>query len=188
MYLSADSGSTWTRVSNGLKDTNVTSLAVSGASLYAGTPSGVFLTTNNGSNWILFNTGLKDTSVHAMGVLGSYVFAGTDSGVWRRPLSQVTKVELNHIVVPSNLDLAQNYPNPFNPTTSIEFTIPGDGWTTLKIYDVLGQEVTTLVEGELRGGSVHRVTFDASRLASGIYFSRLEFGGRQISRKLMLVK
>ena len=84
--------------------------------------------------------------------------------------------------------LKQNYPNPFNPTTTIEFTLPEDGRTTLRIFDVLGREVSTLVDGLAKGETVQRVTFDASDYSSGIYFSRLEFGGRQLTKRLLLTK
>lgn len=98
--------------------------------------------------------------------------------------------------VPKMFMLSQNYPNPFNPTTIIEFTLPEDGKASLKIYDMLGREVATLVNGELKSGVLHQATFDASKLSSGIYFSRLEYSpavslagnGKQLMKKLILVK
>ncbi|MEX1140058.1 MAG: T9SS type A sorting domain-containing protein [Bacteroidota bacterium] len=90
--------------------------------------------------------------------------------------------------IPRIFSLDQNYPNPFNPTTMIRFTLPEDGRVTLHIYDVIGREVATLVEGERKSGVYQEVVFDASRLASGMYFSRIQFGDRQLIRKMMLVK
>jgi hypothetical protein len=84
--------------------------------------------------------------------------------------------------------LNQNYPNPFNPTTTITFTLAQDGFTTLKIYDVLGREVTTLVNGEMKSGVLNTVSFNASKLSSGMYFSRLESGGNVQMKTLMLLK
>jgi hypothetical protein len=84
--------------------------------------------------------------------------------------------------------LNQNYPNPFNPTTTIEFTLAEDGMTTLKVYDMLGKEVTTLVDEDLEAGVLHQATFNASRLSSGMYFYRLENGNQTQVRKLMLMK
>ena len=90
--------------------------------------------------------------------------------------------------VPKVFALNQNYPNPFNPTTTIEFTLAEDGMTTLKVYDMLGKEVTTLVDEDLEAGVLHQATFNASRLSSGMYFYRLENGNQTQVRKLMLMK
>jgi photosystem II stability/assembly factor-like uncharacterized protein len=83
--------------------------------------------------------------------------------------------------------LYQNYPNPFNPSTNIKFTIPDFGFTTLKIYDVLGNEVATLVNEEKHPGE-YEIEFDASKLSSGIYFYNLTFGTYTSSKKLLLIK
>jgi hypothetical protein len=91
-------------------------------------------------------------------------------------------------MAPRVFALAQNYPNPFNPTTAIEFTVPSDGRVVLKVYDMTGQEVTTLVDQDMKAGVHQRVSFDASKMASGIYFARLEYGGRQLLRKMILMK
>ena len=88
---------------------------------------------------------------------------------------------------PNQFDLYQNYPNPFNPTTSIKFTIPKYDFVTLKIYDLLGREITTLVnEAKLPG--VYEVEFDGTNLASGIYIYRLKSGGYTASKKFVLMK
>lgn len=83
--------------------------------------------------------------------------------------------------------LAQNYPNPFNPTTNIQFSIPESGLVTLKIYDVLGQEVMNLINQEMNRG-VHRIKVDASQLSSGIYFYRLDTGNFTSTKKMLLLK
>ena len=92
------------------------------------------------------------------------------------------------IEVPKVFMLNQNYPNPFNPTTTISFTLAQDGMTTLKIFDITGREVATLANGMMKAGVVQQVTFDASRLSSGIYFSCLESNGLRQIKKLMLMK
>lgn len=93
---------------------------------------------------------------------------------------------------PSTIGLKQNYPNPFNPTTRIRFTIEGSGFTTLKVYDLLGKSVATLVDGILAPGE-HSVVFsftdnDAMHLTSGIYFYRLTSGGNSITKKMVVAK
>jgi hypothetical protein len=86
--------------------------------------------------------------------------------------------------------LSQNYPNPFNPTTTIRFTISEDAFATLKIYNILGQEVATLANHEQFLAGENEVTFDASSLASGVYYYRLIVNDGQLQqvKKMMLVK
>lgn len=83
--------------------------------------------------------------------------------------------------------LLYNYPNPFNPTTTISFTLPSAGYTTLKVYSVLGEEIAELVNGNLDAGS-HSIQFDGSNIASGIYYYRLEAAGKVDVKKMLLVK
>ena len=84
-------------------------------------------------------------------------------------------------------ELSQNYPNPFNPSTEIKFTLTKGGFTTLKVYNMLGQEVATLVNENL-GVGAFKATFDASNLTSGTYLYRLTANGQSISKKMMLLK
>jgi hypothetical protein len=81
----------------------------------------------------------------------------------------------------------QNYPNPFNPTTKINFAIPKQGLVTLKVYDVLGREVANLVN-EVKTAGNYIVDFDASYLASGVYFYKLEVNGFTDVKRMMLIK
>jgi hypothetical protein len=83
--------------------------------------------------------------------------------------------------------LQQNYPNPFNPATNIEFQIPMSGFVTLKVYDALGREVTTLVNEQMTVGS-YKATFDGKGIASGIYFYRLHVGNFIEMKKMLLIK
>lgn len=89
--------------------------------------------------------------------------------------------------VPVNYSLEQNYPNPFNPTTNIKFNLPKNEHVTLKIYDMLGNEIKTLVEGNQQAGK-YNITFDASGLSSGVYFYTLKTGSFAETKKMMLVK
>ncbi|MDI6780338.1 MAG: phospholipase D-like domain-containing protein, partial [Bacteroidota bacterium] len=75
--------------------------------------------------------------------------------------------------IPDDYSLSQNYPNPFNPTTIINFSIPKSGLVTLKVYNILGQEVASLVNEEMKAGN-YRVNFNANGLASGVYFYKLQ--------------
>jgi hypothetical protein len=84
--------------------------------------------------------------------------------------------------------LAQNYPNPFNPSTVIDFVVPQSGFATMKIFNILGQEVATLFEGMAVAGNVYSARFDASNLPSGMYFYTLRSGGSVETRRMLLLK
>jgi hypothetical protein len=99
--------------------------------------------------------------------------------------SQETEVTIE---VPKVFTLSQNYPNPFNPTTNIDFTVAADGKASLKVYNTLGQEVAVLFSGDAQAGRIIQTHFNASGLASGIYFSRLEADGKSLVKRMMFVK
>ena len=90
-------------------------------------------------------------------------------------------------LLPTEFRLEQNYPNPFNPSTTIRFALPKTSNVTIKIYDVLGRQVATLVDEEYPAG-VYKVVFEAGGLASGLYIYRIQTGAFTQSRKLMLLK
>ena len=98
--------------------------------------------------------------------------------------SQGVEVEISQ---PKEFSLSQNYPNPFNPATTIEYSIPEDGFVMLKVYNALGQEVTRLVNGNAKAG-IHHVTFDASNLTSGVYFYSVQSNNETIVKKMMVLK
>jgi PKD repeat protein len=89
--------------------------------------------------------------------------------------------------VPNEFKLAQNYPNPFNPTTAIHYQLPIDNWVTLKVYNTLGQEAMTLVDG-MESAGYKSVTFDASKLPSGIYIYRFVSGTFMETKKMLLLR
>ena len=90
-------------------------------------------------------------------------------------------------VNPYTIELSQNYPNPFNPNTVISYQLPASGLVSLKVYDLVGREVATLVDAQMNAGN-HTVNFDASRLSSGMYIYRLQAGNNIQTRKMMLIK
>lgn len=90
-------------------------------------------------------------------------------------------------VLPSDFSLAQNYPNPFNPSTIIEFTLPRTSNVSLDIFNVLGQKVSTLINGQLSAGQ-HSVEFNAEDQPSGIFFYRLAYDDGAITKKMIFIK
>ena len=120
-----------------------------------------------------------------MAMSSNAVYAGTLSGVFKT--SRPTGVAQNEHTIPIGMALAQNYPNPFNPTTVISYQLPMVSQVSLKVYDLLGKEVATLVNEYKPAGS-YEVLFDAAHLATGIYYYRLNAGDFTETKKMILLK
>jgi UDP-2,3-diacylglucosamine pyrophosphatase LpxH len=104
------------------------------------------------------------------------------------PITQMTTdVKKDDSSLPTEFSLEQNYPNPFNPSTTIEFTIPVAGKYSLKVYDMLGQEVTTIIDRDINAG-YFKVNFNASNLVSGVYIYRLSGNNINMVKKMILMK
>ena len=96
--------------------------------------------------------------------------------------------EINIAELQKNLVLNDNYPNPFNPSTKISFTAAEADRTTLRIYNILGQQIATLFNQMTASGTKYQVTFNASSYPSGTYFARLESAGQSVVKKMLLSK
>lgn len=108
--------------------------------------------------------------------------------MWLRvPVSVITSVSQTGEELPEAFSLGQNYPNPFNPSTTITFSMPKQEFVTLKVFNTLGQEVKTLINGARQGGT-HEVTFDAGNFPSGIYMYKLTAGKYVETKKMVLMK
>ena len=89
--------------------------------------------------------------------------------------------------VPAKYELLQNYPNPFNPSTSISYALPKDGFVNLKMYDVLGREIKTLIS-EFKKANIYTVDFNASDLSTGVYYYKINVDGYSDVKKMMYIK
>ena len=114
------------------------------------------------------------------------IINGTQTGVGTFCNAPVA-VESDSISIPDKFELSQNYPNPFNPSTIIRYQLPMAGHISLKVYDVLGNEVATLVNEDKPTGS-YKVEFDASNLSSGIYFYKIQAENFIETKKMLLLK
>ena len=120
--------------------------------------------------------------------LGENWKASVGHGTPGRKNSVVTSLdEINKVIIPEKFSLSQNFPNPFNPSTKIQFTLSSQQNTTLKIYDILGNEIETLVSG-IKPAGVYEVMLDATNLPSGVYFYKLQAGEFVGTKKMILLR
>jgi len=195
VFKSTDSGDNWTDISDNLPDVPIPAVIVdpnNNNHVYIGTDMGVYVSTDGGGNWQDFNNGLPD-GVQGMDLnicrVNDVLRVMTHgNGAYERKLLSTIVINSNtDPVTVSSYKLEQNYPNPFNPNTTIGFRIYKSGFTTLKVFDVIGNHITTLVERDLQAGEF-TVDFDASNLTSGTYFYRLESGSYIESKKMILLR
>jgi photosystem II stability/assembly factor-like uncharacterized protein len=193
VYKSTNGGVSWNNISSNLPDspTNDVLIYYPGSStsiLLAAMDIGVFMTSNYGASWVELSDGLPNTvAMHLdYNQTANKVRIGTHGrGVWETSIV-VGIVNYNN-EMPDRFSLGQNYPNPFNPSTLIKFAIPASSYVTLKVYDMLGKEVRTLVNGQLNTG-IYEARFDSDGLSSGLYFYRIEAGDFADVKKMVLVK
>jgi hypothetical protein len=203
VFVSSNNGLNWAQTS--LSGGSINCLNINGSNIFAGElfsgQKGVYLSTNDGANWLYKNQGMGNQAVWSLTFNSQYIFSGTGTSIWRRSLSEIIGVQNISTEVPSAYSLKQNYPNPFNPKTVIRFGIPslegyvrpggrGVGMVTLKIYDITGREVQTLVNESLAPGT-YETNFDGSRhggLNSGVYFYKLVTDGFTETKKMLLLK
>jgi photosystem II stability/assembly factor-like uncharacterized protein len=158
-----------------------------GAVRYRNNNKGLFLTENDGKSWIqIYNQEIG--IIEADKENPRNIYCATNFGVIKL-VDTFTVTGINNIIytVPDEFSLAQNYPNPFNPTTNIKFTLGNSQFVILKVFDLLGKEVVTLINENKPAGN-YIVSFDGSKCSSGIYFYQLKAGYFIKTRKLVLLK
>jgi len=224
IFRSSNRGVTWSKIFNHKSACicawpliNANSFASDGAGKMAVTLAndGIFLSSDYGATWGEFNMGVPPSPAYRACDLSSdslympisvaisrkgYLLMGTEYGVFRSA-EQFTRVhpstEQDEVYpdTPPTTMLWQNYPNPFNPTTYIRFELEKEALVTLKIYNTLGQEISTLAEREFFSPGENELEFDGSRLPSGVYYSRIMATGTDGEsllftgvKKMLLVK
>jgi photosystem II stability/assembly factor-like uncharacterized protein len=188
-YCSTDLGKTWNAVNIGSTSNEINTFVASGPNLFASSKEGVFRLNANGPDWEAINSGLEPILTNALAASPQYLFVALSNGtVWKRPMTNFPAAVLNEPgQIPASMMLGQNYPNPFNPSTTISFSLPTRSFVTLKIFDVMGREVASLVSEEMSAGNYSR-QWNAAGMSSGMYFYRLQAGSFVQTKKLLLVR
>lgn len=162
--------------------------ASSDSNIIVASTQGIYLSRDTGVHWLNVTGNLPTLHVNTVAICNSVVFASNETGIWRRPLADmITSIKTNTNAAPAEFHLKQNYPNPFNPRTTVEFSVPMPGLVTLKVYDIRGAEVATLMNETISAGN-YSTEWDGSPFSSGIYFYRLQAGKNIEVRKLVLLK
>ncbi len=185
---SRDGGANWDYIQTGA-DVLLNSVTFKNDTLYAVGNGEVWRSVDLGDNWAniidpeVLTGNLNSVAVDAN---GNVWIGGVLSSIYTTMGDPPVSIENNETLVSSFL-LEQNYPNPFNPSTVINFSLPLQSIVLLKIYDMLGREIVTLIN-EIKNAGYHTVTFDAAALPSGVYFYRLQTGSYIQSKKMLLLK
>jgi photosystem II stability/assembly factor-like uncharacterized protein len=200
VFKSTDFGSTWMDISNGLPDLP-TSAVISDPlypdHIYIGNDLGVFVSTDDGNTWVDFSQGLPEAVMVfdlSISPLNRKLRVATHgNGAYERDLIEQPVSIASSGQQAETFQLHQNYPNPFNPTTTIRYTMTEPGPVTLKIYNMLGQEIKTLLESHYHGAGSFNIQWDGrnnagQRVASGIYVYRLTLGEQSITRYMTFSK
>ena len=200
VYKTNDRGDTWQDINGALPDVPTSAVTVDPLfpdQIYVGNDIGVYASVDGGETWEDFSEGLPDAIISIDLSISNtnrkLRVATHGNGVYERQLigKVPTGIEDEAVVI-NEFSLSQNYPNPFNPTTNIRFRIAEFGFVELKIYDVGGRLVKTLVS-ENRAAGFHSAQWDASnqsgeKVASGTYFYKLQAGASVQIRKMIVMK
>ncbi len=194
VFKSVDRGDNWTDITANLPKIPTTAIAVDPQRtehLYIGNDIGMYISINGGDSWELFSEGLPDaimvTDLNIQDGAGKVILTSHGNGAYRRDLFRtITDVDKNS-KLPVKFVLEQNYPNPFNPITTIKYNVASNDNISIKVYDILGNSIATLVNEQKEAGEYEAV-FDASNISSGIYFYVLQAGDFREMKKMVLLK
>lgn len=189
--ITADKGANWNYINHGLNniDSNFYKIAFSSdtlgyITLYNGT---ILKTTDLGNSWTIDETYFEQYFFYASAINESgKLMLGTSAGY---TLGEETpsSIEDENNKIPDNFILLSNYPNPFNPSTIISWQSPAASWQVLKVFDVLGNEIATLID-EYKPAGKNEVEFNASQLSSGVYFYQLRAGKFVETKKMLYLR
>jgi photosystem II stability/assembly factor-like uncharacterized protein len=201
VHRSTNFGGTWSRIDQGFAQycpipnlcwTPILAFHTRGTNIYAGVQfvDSAYVSTDGGTTWQdisdgVLNTYLTSFTVHENVLYGTTWLTDSNRVVrYGGPTSAPEQIDNG---IATEFMLHQNFPNPFNPSTVVRYVLPASGYTSLKVYNLLGQEVATLVNGDLESGT-YETHWNAAGLPSGVYVYRVTNGTTSLSRTMLLLK
>lgn len=201
LFKSTNGGDSWIDIGSQLPDVPSSAIAINPDNpnqLFFGNDIGVYFSPDAGNNWYEVNNGLPygclviDINIPKGRNIVRVITHG--NGVYQTQLSQIISGVNQNEIVANNFYLEQNYPNPFNPVTNIKYSVPNisdnsskENKVSLKIFDVNGKEISTLVD-EYQPSGIYEVKFNAENLSSGVYFYQLKVGKYSETKKMVLLR
>jgi photosystem II stability/assembly factor-like uncharacterized protein len=189
LLKTTNSGTTWTAITNPYPTSTISGIVGASTTWWvAQQGTGISISTNDGTSWSTAYTAPAGNFLHVVkSRSGATIWGVRQNGAISRFGQPISGINTISNEVPASYSLSQNYPNPFNPSTKISFALPKSGLVTLKVYNILGKEVATLVNGFITAGT-HSYEFDGASLSSGVYMYKIESNGFTDIKKMMLVK
>ena len=193
---SFNNGADWFPMNDGLMGSEIVSIAINTSGyFYVGMfGGGIFTSMKIGEKWTGINSGITDLDINVLTISADgYLFVGTNNGKLFRSIHSTTDIKQDNYSIPNQFSLSQNYPNPFNPTTSIQYSVISNEYVSLRVYDVLGNEVATLVNEEKQPGNYEvsfntQLTTNNRQLSSGVYFYQLRAANFVQTKKMIVLK
>jgi len=188
-HKSTDDGVTWTQMMTGLPQSYgvIAMIAPSQNEIYFGNAIyGVFKSTDGGNSWSDYNAGLTSKYVNSMILAKDMTILVGCTGCMFKSVNKINSIN-NCDNLPNEYILKQNYPNPFNPSTIIEYYLPEQSFITIKVYNLLGEELDVLVN-EWKNSGFHKIEWSPKNLSSGIYFYKMFANKYQLMRKMVFIK
>jgi photosystem II stability/assembly factor-like uncharacterized protein len=188
LYRSEDNGADWSSL--GFEGIDVTCVMTISNWVFVGTMDyGVLVSQDHGTTWYTMNDGLISSNIDDFAVHQNILFASLFlCGAQSFPLGLLGITSVRPLaLMPNRISLKQNYPNPFNPTTTISFALPSRSFVSLKVFDMLGREVATIVSEEMAAGNYSK-QWNAAKMSSGVYIYRLQVGSFTETKKLVLLR
>jgi hypothetical protein len=193
IYKSTDNGLNWIHTS--VYNSHVVNFLIYDCKIFSSGDfdlngwSSVFLSYDTGNVWYGKGQGLGNNTVYSLAIDEYYIYAaaGWNPSVYRRDLWEITDINKLTKINSDKFSLSQNYPNPFNPSTNIKYQLANTKYVTLKIFDILGKEIATLVN-EKQSPGTYEVSWEGSAYPSGVYFYKLISGDFTETKKMLMIK
>ncbi len=187
IYVTTNGGTNWGNLTT-IGTGNVSGITGAATSWwFTRQTTAVNYSSNNGTSWSAQYTAPAGSFYHITKSRAGATLWGVRSNGGISRYGQTVGITPVSNEVPAQYDLSQNYPNPFNPTTKINFAVPKSGLVTIKVYDVVGKEVATLVN-EVKNAGSYSVDFTANNVSSGVYFYKISAGDFSAVKRMMLIK